>query len=614
MPHISDKDLSKRYEAILAGHQNLVVWGAATRNAVIHEWQRQIPARLFVDTQWGWWDNQQATNIAIASPDQIKNFDPSQTTVINNFYFSPVTKKIENYLGRIGGYQLLKPAPLHELVRRVATNNDKPLYDGRKTNLFETVNTELKKILIKPSELYKAKKRPDIKTYDFFRSYTASNYFEQALPHLREESARTFKPRSGHVCLLIGALHPGGAERQLCNLAVGLVQHGWKVTVLVYEQGTKETIHYRQFLDDHGVGYHLMRLPDSEYYYKETLDILKRVPEDILLALWHLRAEILLQTVLTYNALRDLRPELLISYLDWQNTYASLGGLLAGVPKILMSGRNAAPTHFPHFYSAFTDFFRDNYRLVLRQRGVVLSNNSNWGGMSYSKWLNLPNDTVQTVLNCITEEFKQPIKKEFIKIKKMQMELPDNQPIILGVFRLSPEKKPLDFIRVVAALHKKYPKLRAIICGQGPMKDEVMALIKKNRLENTISLEGIASDIPLIMSSSTLLLHTAEAEGSPNVVLEAQAMGLPVVCTNSGGIVPCLSKDLLSYMRKIGDIRGLAAACDTLLKNSTLRKKIARQSRHEILKRFSLKELTHNTLAAAGIHKSEYKKSLKRGR
>src|SRR5262249_32962604 len=160
---------------------------------------------------------------------------------------------------------------------------------------------------------------------------TANEYLAQALPQLREHSAASLYPKPGHVCLLIGALHPGGAERQLCNLAVGLKRAGWTPTVLVYAVANVETAHYRQLLADAGIDYVMPRPPDGGHQADEALAALNGLPQDAMYALWHLRAETVLQIAYIYKCLRQLRPELLISYLDWQNIYGALSGMLAGV-------------------------------------------------------------------------------------------------------------------------------------------------------------------------------------------------------------------------------------------------------------------------------------------
>ncbi len=598
---VADKNLPAIAHSLLKNKHKLVVWGG-THNFTFHEWQRQTPAEFVVDTQWGWWNNKRLHGLEVCSPSEIAGLSVRRTIVSSNYYYGPASHKIDTYLARLGHFRTIKPMPLHRMAQLIAENDGKKLQRNIDPKFVEQINRTLTDMLTAPADLHKRRPLPNLRELTgFFGSYDANSYLETSLPLLREKAASRYRPRARHVCLFIGALHPGGAERQICNLAFGLKRAGWTATVLVYKTGQAETSHYRQFLADAGVGYHVICPPESDDVVGDALAALQDVPQDIMLALWHVRAELVLQTLHAYKALRKLRPELLISYLDWQNSFSGLGGMLAGIPRLLMSGRNAAPVMFPHFYGAMTDSFKDIYRIALQQPGFTLSNNSDWGGESYAQWLGVPAAKIPTVLNCVTETFRKQVPSAWAQIKRMQLNLDKTQVLILGVFRLSPEKHPLDFVRVIAALRRRHLRLRAIICGTGALEAEVQALIRHLKLDDNVTLYGVADDIHLMMRASTLLLHTSEAEGSPNAILEAQAIGLPVVCTDGGGVRACLAKSWIPYMKKLGDIDGLAAACHKLLSQPKLRSRLASKSRTAILRRFSIDALTRHTLVAAGL-------------
>jgi len=602
MPLIAKRNLPKVYRSILLQQQKLVVWGA-TRSLTFHEWKRQVSPEFIVDPQWEQLKGKLLHGCDVYAPSAIQNLRLDQTIISNNYYYGPAKAGISSYLTKLGGYRSMNPATLDEMARLVNINFSKSSKIITRKKLITEVNATLEGILVSPGSLHKKKHLPSLpELQNFFGSYDNKTYLAECMPGLREESASTYRARAGHVCLFIGALHSGGAERQICNLALGLKRAGWIPTILVYETGLSETLHYRQFLADAGIDYYVTRPPDSGNVVEDALSALENIAPDILMALWHVRAELILQTLYTYKALRKLRPELLISYLDWQNVFSGLASMMAGVPRFLMSGRNAAPTNFPHFFGAMTDSFKDIYNVTLQQKDYLLCNNSSWGSRSYSRWLGVSAKEVPVVLNCITEEFRQPISPIATQALRKKLGFHKEHFMILGVFRLAPEKHPFDFVRVIAALHKKHPHIRAVICGSGSLDQEVRALIKKLKLTHIVALQGVVRDIPIMMGTANLLLHTSEAEGSPNVILEAQAIGLPVVCTDSGGIIPCLAKPWLSFMKKVGDIKGLAASCHKLIKESQLREKHAASSRSEILQRFSIESLTRNTLVAAGIN------------
>jgi glycosyltransferase involved in cell wall biosynthesis len=184
----------------------------------------------------------------------------------------------------------------------------------------------------------------------------------------------------------------------------------------------------------------------------------------------------------------------------------------------------------------------------------------------------------------VAPEFSRNLHPALAMAKRVGLGLRRGQPLILGVFRLSPEKRPLDFVRIIAVLRKKYPSLRAVICGDGPMRGEVQRLMRRLKLETVIFLPGFVTDIPVWLRSADLLLHTSSSESLPTVLLEAQAAGLPVVCTDTpgGGSAEALADTLSPFMSKVGDIQGLAASCAKLLRQKgKLTKPLQKQMRRD---------------------------------
>jgi hypothetical protein len=71
-------------------------------------------------------------------------------------------------------------------------------------------------------------------------NYTSTAYLEKALRRTAENQQDTLRPIRGHACLCIASISPGGAERQLCNLAIGLKRRQMHVTVLCFTPAIKQ--------------------------------------------------------------------------------------------------------------------------------------------------------------------------------------------------------------------------------------------------------------------------------------------------------------------------------------------------------------------------------------
>lgn len=102
--------------------------------------------------------------------------------------------------------------------------------------------------------------------------------------------------------------------------------------------------------------------------------------------------------------------------------------------------------------------------------------------------------------------------------------------------RLSPPKKISRFVDIVGALVQGMPSLKAVIIGDGELKDECIAQIKQLGLNENITLTGFIENPYKILSKAKVLCLTSEWEGFGLVAVEALSLGVPVVATAVGGL------------------------------------------------------------------------------
>jgi glycosyltransferase involved in cell wall biosynthesis len=102
---------------------------------------------------------------------------------------------------------------------------------------------------------------------------------------------------------------------------------------------------------------------------------------------------------------------------------------------------------------------------------------------------------------------------------------------ILGAGSLIPLKRFHLFVEAVAILKQRYPNIKTVICGDGPERENLLALIKSKHLENNITLAGELQhdDVLKMMQRSRVLFHPSEYEGFGSVCLEALYAGAKVV-------------------------------------------------------------------------------------
>jgi glycosyltransferase involved in cell wall biosynthesis len=382
------------------------------------------------------------------------------------------------------------------------------------------------------------------------------------------------------VVLYTHALAPGGAERQWCYLAIELQKMGFLVTVVCANPLEGSSAHYLPLLEAAGVPVlSLSSMPNGA----ESEAVLGGDHFGVLgVTDWN-------STYLGHAArltlcLERLSPRAVIAQLDTPNIVAALSGLIAGTPQVVLSMRNHNPSWFPYID---LPWLKPLYQTVTRSRRIVLSGNSRSGNMDYASWMGVPDSEFHWIPNAIDQDDHPRPTDDALAALRSQLGIVPGARVVLGVFRLSPEKRPLDFIEVCSGLASRLGQLRVFIAGEGPLSTTMLEAIGSRGLGETITLLGRRTDIDALMAVSDVLLLTSDREGMPNAVMEAQIAGLPVVATSSGGIIDCVEHDETGLLADVGDIEGMVAHCEALLCDRKLASRIRAKALSEVKRRFS---------------------------
>jgi glycosyltransferase involved in cell wall biosynthesis len=102
--------------------------------------------------------------------------------------------------------------------------------------------------------------------------------------------------------------------------------------------------------------------------------------------------------------------------------------------------------------------------------------------------------------------------------------------------RMSPEKNPIGFIDLAERLHTTLPSLRFRMFGEGGMAEEVQARIAAGTAAAVIHFEGYVDRAISALSELNVLIVPSKLDGRPNIVMEANACGVPVIGAPVGGI------------------------------------------------------------------------------
>lgn len=113
----------------------------------------------------------------------------------------------------------------------------------------------------------------------------------------------------------------------------------------------------------------------------------------------------------------------------------------------------------------------------------------------------------------------------------------------INVGRLSPEKNHQRLISAFDIVQQRHPEVRLLLLGDGPYRDYIAEDIVRRGLSDKVEMRGTVPDPYPVMQSADCLVVSSDYEGQPMVILEAMALGLPVISTrfdSVAGVFPNL--------------------------------------------------------------------------
>lgn len=393
----------------------------------------------------------------------------------------------------------------------------------------------------------------------------------------RPAAAHTNPRPALRVAMYIGSLSPGGAERQFCNLAIGLQQRGHEVCAVTAYPPEGDSGHYTRLLSHAGIP---VRTADSAGLLTRAES--DRIRWDLLAALpGQIRTH---ATSLAFELAR-VQPDIVHAWLDHPNLIGGCAALAASDAQILLSTRNMNPTNFPRLHAPY---MRTWYAALARSPRVHWLANSHAGARSYANWLSMDESRHHVVLNGLfADHFSRPTHAQRMAARSA-LGIDANRPVVAVINRLSEEKQPDLMLKVVSLLSCDLPDLLVLVAGQGPLEDHVRAAIKRHRLDERIRLLGRVEDVTQVLMAAECLLLTSTLEGCPNVALEAQHMGVPVVATAGGGTVDAVLHGRTGFLCKVGDAVGLARALRRLILDEPLRERMGAAAMRFVDESFSV--------------------------
>ncbi|KRR18491.1 hypothetical protein CQ13_34795 [Bradyrhizobium retamae] len=350
----------------------------------------------------------------------------------------------------------------------------------------------------------------------------------QCICDVRGEHAKV--PQSvtrGPVVHAVGSLGAGGTERQLNVAVANMKQKIDDAKILCINPKVESTDFFADGLSTDRIEV-VWNIGSGEHDHFFA-------PPSMLRCVRYLRSTSLPPEVATtvlgfISQFERFKPRVVHSWLDYTNVSAGLAAVLSGVPRIVLGCRSMAPFHFP----LYRPYFHPIYNLLLRSPGVVMTTNSLAGAKDYASWLGISLSEIKVIHNAFDPS--AVVKPSLEELGAFRREFKLGSDAVVGtVGRLADEKRPFLWLEVACEVLKRRPRTKFIWVGGGPVEALLRKEIASLGIGDRVIVTGLRKDVGTALSAFSVFLLTSIQEGLPNVLIEAQAHGLPVVSAAVGG-------------------------------------------------------------------------------
>jgi glycosyltransferase involved in cell wall biosynthesis len=178
-----------------------------------------------------------------------------------------------------------------------------------------------------------------------------------------------------------------------------------------------------------------------------------------------------------------------------------------------------------------------------------------------------------------------------IDIDDFEFTGPATDPVAISVARLSAEKDFPTLLRAVAIVVRAVPQFQLKVVGDGPERSRLETLTRELNLTSHVEFLGERKDVPQLLAKAGFFVTASLTEGISLTLLEAMAVGLPVVATSVGGNSEIVDAPRTGSLIPPGDPNQLAAAIIETCQRSAQWGELGRAGRRRVEEFFEVRRM-----------------------
>lgn len=182
---------------------------------------------------------------------------------------------------------------------------------------------------------------------------------------------------------------------------------------------------------------------------------------------------------------------------------------------------------------------------------------------------------------------------EVASLSKSDFGIPENQLVLINVARQEYQKGQDVLFDAIALLPKDVlNKIHLLIVGrEGKATPSLQKQVEDKGISSSISFLGHRTDIPALLNMSDIFVFPSRFEGLPGVLIEAEASGLPIVCTHLSMMLEVVRVNENALTFEINNPNQLASAIERIVTNADLRAVFSKKSKQIFKENFQIESV-----------------------
>lgn len=347
----------------------------------------------------------------------------------------------------------------------------------------------------------------------------------------------------------------GGAQKVLLDQAGWFTAQGYKVIVVFFYD--RENLHERWASQ---ASFPILNL--QAYRKKANVAINALTLLMSLLRLW--------------NLMRHEKPQVVEAFTHDANALVLPVAWLAGV-SVRIATHHGVVEGSGHFREKLHAWLVNHFAAQLVAVSEQIRNNAVQEGIRAEKITVIPNGI-------------KPLQSEGVDRLSVRKEMGFDKDdlVLIAVGRLVYQKAHEYLIAAMADVITHVSNAKAVICGDGFLREDLTAQIKINGLERSVKLLGTQYDIAKYLAVADIFVLPSRWEGLPISMLEAMSVGLPVIATRVEGAVEVIQNGVQGILIPVEDKDSLSQAILQLASDPVLRMQMGYSAKQRVYQEYSL--------------------------